>query len=136
MQVYDNKHVERYTVASKNLSDCFVEEGKTLTYGANVIFYTTVATILCSVLGVIFDRTIFTFVLPFACIGAFGILNASVSLVKYNAWKKRHDAQTEFFNASKAVSEYNSGKVLELMALHETAVALDPDAPAEYRIIN
>ena len=136
MQVYDNSFAKRHEVAAKRVSDLIVEEGKSLSFGANVIFYTMFGTILCSTLGLIFDRTIFTFVLPLACISAFTVLNGAVSLVRYNAWKKRTEADQEFFEASKAIAEYNSGKVLELMALHETAVALDPDAPNEYRVIN
>lgn len=136
MQTYEVKYAEMMKSSAEAVVEAIDFELKTSKFSLDLFFYTFVGAMICAGLGIFLDHTIFTFYLPLAYFASSAVLNFAAACVSYQASCKKSAADNEFFRVSKEISEYNSQKLMELMAMQEMIKAMSPDAPAECRSIN
>ena len=136
MQVYDNIPCDELSKASKVLTAACEREARIIIFAAWLYTYKMIAIGFSILLAAVFDHPALQFIVPVSVIATIGVIDTLLSAMKFRAWDVRNKSEKIYFEKSKAVTDYNTEKILQVIAVQELAGTLNENSAFEERVIN
>lgn len=135
MQIYNNATVDELDEASRVLREALEAENRVIKFAASLFVYEFVAFMGMIVLSSLLDHQFLRFGVPFAMVAIVTGIEVLLNVMKWRAWKNRYEKETEYFVKSRALTDYNTERVVQLLAVQELAANLNSPSD-EPRVIN
>ena len=116
MKVYNHAYLSELEETGERLSRAIKFEARVLKFASWLVLVEMLMIAICIFSAFLSQKELFQFYLPASFVSAVFMTETTVSILKFKAWGKKLALESEYFAKSKALSNYNSDKLVEMMA--------------------